>query len=45
MVCTLGSKQGPPDTPLYTGIITLAVVVPFVVIATVKNGEADRLFG
>ena len=33
IVCVLGSKQGPPTTPLHTGIVTLAVVVPFVVVA------------
>jgi hypothetical protein len=32
IVCVLGSKQGPPITPLQTWIVTLAVVVPFVVV-------------
>jgi hypothetical protein len=41
IVWVLGSKQGPPTTPLHTGIVTLDVVVPFVVVATVK----DCLFG
>ena len=33
-MCVLGSKQGPPTTTLlHTGIVTLAVVVPFAVVA------------
>ena len=32
IVCVLGSKQGPPTTPLHTGIVTIAVV-PFVMFA------------
>jgi hypothetical protein len=30
-VCVLGSKQGPPTTPLHTGIVAIAVV-PFVML-------------
>jgi hypothetical protein len=40
IVCVLGSKQGPPTTPLHTWIVALAAFVPFVVDLTVKNGEA-----
>ena len=32
IVCVSGSTQGPPTIPLYTGIVTLAVVIPFVVV-------------
>jgi hypothetical protein len=37
IVFVLVSKQGPSTTPLHIGIVTLAVVVLFDVVATIKK--------